>query len=618
MALPVTISADVANQNSYHGPFKSSGGAFYTIVVGDTTATDGDVEAHKATDPTSSFAEQDGANRPTAGTSGTEIASLWVSQANDLLNVVYQEITTNNDVYFAQFNMAVDAWVDLGTSDFDIQIEAVPDQPSANACSIGTRSDSDIVVAYQGDSDMITGTEYERIDMNVSTNDGPTWSGPTSLDSGGEVDWTGCVIVPGSSDRMHVFFEDNTLSDGYQRRINSDDSLETFPSTFDSFIGSGSTYSFGPGVSYDDGGTQRVRCPYGDGGGSLNVAKLDSGDTPTVTHDDSVNGSSPGVEQIGGGGVLTALAVDTKNLLILWSDVNDNDLYSNTNDDDAGWSAAGTEELDAVTVNHISSNVYDRSGIKLAYIYDDGGTVKYNEIDLATAGTVAITGHTLTVGQGTVTTTNDLVVITGHSATLVQGTIAVNLDSTATLIGHGVTLSQGTIAPTPTVNLSGHLANLQQGTITFIIDDAEILTGHAAVLSQGALGLLIGPTVDLTGHAATLSQGTITLIIDNTEVLTGHAATLTQGTLTSIVTANLVGHAITLSQGTLSLGISSTLVLTGHSATLSQGTVTAAISAEVLLIGVEATVSLGFLKSLEQWVEVPDSDPTVWTEVPTI
>ena len=104
MALPVTISADVANQNSYHGPFKSSAGNFYTIVVGDTTATDGDVEAHKATDPTDSFAEQDGSNRPTAGSSSTEIVSLWAVQDSDDLHVVYQDIA--HDVWYARFDMS--------------------------------------------------------------------------------------------------------------------------------------------------------------------------------------------------------------------------------------------------------------------------------------------------------------------------------------------------------------------------------------------------------------------------------------------------------------------------------------------------------------------------------
>ena len=81
MALPVTISnVDVGPQNSYHGPFKSSGGAFYTILLDSTS--NNLVEAHKATDPTVSFTEQDGTNRPNFV---NNVLSLNVFQDGDLL-----------------------------------------------------------------------------------------------------------------------------------------------------------------------------------------------------------------------------------------------------------------------------------------------------------------------------------------------------------------------------------------------------------------------------------------------------------------------------------------------------------------------------------------------------
>ncbi|KKK80858.1 hypothetical protein LCGC14_2819290 [marine sediment metagenome] len=89
MALPVTLSSPtIAVHNAYHGPFKSSGGNFYTILCGTTAMSsvwavqDGDnihvifthdstathnLTAWKATDPTSSFAEQDTSNRPSTG-----------------------------------------------------------------------------------------------------------------------------------------------------------------------------------------------------------------------------------------------------------------------------------------------------------------------------------------------------------------------------------------------------------------------------------------------------------------------------------------------------------------------------------------------------------------------
>ena len=375
MALPVTLSSPtIAVHNAYHGPFKSSGGNFYTILCGTTAMSsvwavqDGDnihvifthdstatrnLTAWKATDPTSSFAEQDTSNRPSTGGSDSEL-------------------------FYARFDMSSDAWVDLGTSDFEIQIDAAGTTQLDTACTIGVRSDGDIVVAYNGDSEMLMGSEFERVDFNVSTDNGATWAGPTSLDNAGTEDWTGCVIVPGSSDRMHAFFKNDTNDDAYQRTIRSNDSLETFPSSFDTAIHNGN-YSFGHGVSYDDGGTQRVRCPYMDvSPDHAFVAKFDSADTPTLSTDDASD------QDINVGSY--SLSVNAKDLQLLYSNNADNDLYRNTNDDDAGWTA-DNEELDAVSVTApISTNVYVRSSNnRLAYIYSDGGTVKYNEVDLGVA-----------------------------------------------------------------------------------------------------------------------------------------------------------------------------------------------------------------------------------------
>ena len=120
MALPVSINTNTltGEQNSYHGPFKSSGGSFYTILpYNEGSSGFHGVSAWKATDPTSSFTQQDSADRPAFGTSTEDIASLWVHQSGDLLNIVGQNNATN-EVWFAQFNMAADAWVDLGASDF--------------------------------------------------------------------------------------------------------------------------------------------------------------------------------------------------------------------------------------------------------------------------------------------------------------------------------------------------------------------------------------------------------------------------------------------------------------------------------------------------------------------
>lgn len=73
----------------------------------------------------------------------------------------------------------------------------------------------------------------------------------------------------------------------------------------------------------------------------------------------------------------------------LYADHTTQDLFHDQQADGGAW-GTDIERLDAVTVNGVSCNVYDRFGTKLAYVYDDGETVKYNEVDIAAApGTAA-------------------------------------------------------------------------------------------------------------------------------------------------------------------------------------------------------------------------------------
>ena len=546
MALPVTIGGSpiaVGDQNSYHGPFKSSGGAFYTVLEAATgPAAFG---LYKATDPTSSFSEQDSSNRPGFAAGGTSFASIWLFQDGDDIHVIgMQTGTSNHAVLYARADMSSDAWVDVDTGDNDIQIELTGSTQSADACTIAVRSDGDIVVVYQGDSEMLMGAEFERIDWNVSTDGGINWAGPVSIDNGGKVDWTGCVIVPGKDDRMHVFFKNDSAADAYQRRINSDDSLETFPSAFEATL-TAHNYPFGPGVSYDDGGTQRVRCPFYDNatGTRVSVAKLDSQDTPSVSIDQAVDDS--GNLPVAAGTVArVALAVDSKNLQLLWSGGGgvgaDKDLYRDTNDDDAGW-GTDTEELDGVTLNHISPKVYDRSGKKLAFIYDDGGTVKYNEIVLA-AGDVNINALT------------EALTLAPQAATVNAETSLTANTEALTLAPQAATIKLETIiaANTEALTLAAQAATVNAETS---------LTANTEALTLASQAATVNAETSLTANTEALTvatqQATIkleTIIVANTEALTLAPQAATVNAETNI-TANTEALTIAPQAAAVSLGI---------------------------------------------------------------
>jgi len=370
MALPVTISSVIIpDQNYYIGPFLS-GGNFYTVLLDSTDESL--VEVHKATDPTSSFSEQDSANKPNTT---DDIRSMWVHQEGTDLHIVHGENdgTTTARYGYSVFHMATDLW-DGTIVNEEIEASVTTVATSQVSCSISVRSDGDVVVLYNGAIDTVHGAPRQRVDYR--RREGGTWSSAIAVDNAAEFNWFGSVIVRGSSDRMHFFFKNDTQDDAYQRTLTSGNSLEAFPSAGDTATDT-DEHIFGPGVSYDDGGTQRVRCPYADASAQISYAEFDSADTPgafTVNADVGDN-----TVQLLNRGPVACLSADGTDEHLLYADDTDQDLFHDKND--------GTDDeiLDGVTINRISCNVYDRSGTRLAYVYDDGGTIKYGEVSLVVA-----------------------------------------------------------------------------------------------------------------------------------------------------------------------------------------------------------------------------------------
>lgn len=376
MALPVTISAVVfPNHNYYVGPFLS-GGAFYTVLLDSTDESL--VEVHKATDPTSSFTEQDSGNKPNTT---DDIKTMWVHQEGTDLHIVHGEFDGTDTARYGYsiFHMATDLW---HATIVDETIEASVTVLGATdvSCSISVRSDGDVIVLYNGATDREHGTEQHRVDYR--RREGGTWSSAIAVDNAGADFWFGSVIVRGSSDRMHFFFK-NDDDDAFQRTLTSANVLETFPAAGDSDVNA-ANHVFGPGISYDDGGTQRVRCPYKDGGtGLVSYAEFDSADAPgAFTVNAGVTSSAVFVKQEF---PVQCMAADGTNEHLLFSNPGRDPRHDINN-------ITETTIL-AGTVDFLSCNIYDRPGKKLAFVYDDGGTIKYNEVDLDPALT-ALSGAT--------------------------------------------------------------------------------------------------------------------------------------------------------------------------------------------------------------------------------
>lgn len=385
--LPTTINP-TGGVPGHSPPFKSSAGNFYAVAA--INGTDSHVNVYKTSDPASdSWAAQDTADRPNMDgfvTNGYTVVSA-VQDADVIHIATHREGTASSTFgyHYHTFNMATDQWA------IDELIEALgPVVGFAPWISIAVRGDGDVIVAYAGLTDGNMGDQKERVDVDIRNG---SWSGPTSLDAAGDIHYGTPNCVLGTSDGVHITWQRsiNTTNDPpiswldtQGRTLDSGDSL----SAVDTTTGLSAADMLGANVvlTYDDGGTQRVistainqnntvRTSLGiETSGDIDLSAGVSTENFTTTAGTFTNGEV---------GIHTWTELDGV-LYCLFSGGGtigvDQDLwYSTSSNDGQDWDTP-TEEIDAITVNFISANIYVRGlDTVIAYVYDDDGIQKYNE-----------------------------------------------------------------------------------------------------------------------------------------------------------------------------------------------------------------------------------------------
>lgn len=389
MALPTTI-ASVGGAPGHGRVFKSSAGNFYAIRT--IKGTSNQLIIYKSTDPTSSWSVVSG-SAPALETGGHQCTGAV--QHGDNIHIV--TIGTSLILEYHRFNMSTEVFDAI-----DVQIANLTGMstPGSNVlwCSIAYRvgATNKIVVAASGIPDTDMGAVYERVDFWHSA-DGSSWTGPVSLDvAAANKSEVQPQLVLGTNDKVHAIWSRSAIdhaqtvsamSTTAARTIATDNSLSTIVSTSgnsdDAILGKGNV------ISYDDSGTQRIIIPYKD----VN----DAGRVLWSTEDGSDNisafiivqfsdGTTNDVFENGEVGILTAANGDST-AHVLWSGGaatgSDQDLYHDSSTDGGTTWGTDVEELNAVTINYISATVYQRgSSLVIAYVYDDGGVTRYNEITL--------------------------------------------------------------------------------------------------------------------------------------------------------------------------------------------------------------------------------------------
>lgn len=586
MALPVTIDVNygASQGQGYHGPFKSSAGAFYSIGE-HLSGGNAQLGAWKATDPTSSFAEQDTANRPTIGGSDL-VYSLWEFSKGDSIHCANQEHNTagpNFQLWYTRFDMSSDAWADIdGGGDRDIVVDSAPagdDGPNASACSIAVEeTGSDIVIAYQGEADKDMGTLYATIDYAKSTDGGSNWSAANSVagTANGVAHYTGPVIVRGSSDRMHIFFMDGDGALAYQRTLRSDDTLQSFPGS--AFMSSViAYYPFSKGVAFTSGSNLKIRITLGDVSGNVSdagfVNSIDSPAVSVVASDFSDNaarysGSTP---------VGFAVNGDVQHVLYSGGGAGgiDRDLYNTNSGSDDDTFITDSEILNAVTINHVSANVYDRSGAKLAYIYDDGGTVKYNEVDLgggvsAAAGSISITtsvsgdGAATGAGDGSISST---VSVSGAASSTAAGDGSVTITTSISGEGSSILSGDGSVNITASVSGVGAAVYAVDGSISI----TSSISGQATSVGAAVGSSSITTDVSGVGESTAATVGSISA----TSSISGIGASIAScaGAISATSSVSGVGDSVTATAGDGSISITTSVSGIGASIASADGTI---------------------------------------------
>lgn len=315
-----------------------------------------------------------------SGSGDTQVTALEVRQDADKLHIVYQRkagVTDPGAVYYMCFDMSTDTWTTVNS-----QVRGgMTNAPTAGYFNVDlvVRSGGEIVGIYNGDKEDVGGTLYERA---VGFRGTPgSWTADIALGATGvAADWPGGTCALGASDRVHFFLEDVTNRNYYQRTLRANNTLETLPSSFET-DSRGFRRSRSQGVSYDDGGTTKVRFVGGRSAGQPILVMLDSADTPTVSVE-QITSRQVALSTIFTGVLQKKLAVLSTNLFYMFhedSGVTSAPLWLFRKD--TSWDSGQPLGLWADENRRAQINAFTIGGLTVfAFVYYDGTNTLYAEL----------------------------------------------------------------------------------------------------------------------------------------------------------------------------------------------------------------------------------------------
>ena len=213
MTLPATISTAARwpdEPATFPGPFVN--GADLYVFLGDAAAAK--LRAYRSTDGGHTWAEQDAANAPAALAAGPQFDADASGATVYLANVL-----SASSLNVLRFDMATNLWLSAVAGP-TIALSVAFDPPSMSygvfLCRVTNTTDF-LVLAYQGATQSVMGTAYNRVKLhqyNVTT---ATWTGPFDVQGsanspaantlpGTQAAYVVQGVVRGSGSRCHVVY----------------------------------------------------------------------------------------------------------------------------------------------------------------------------------------------------------------------------------------------------------------------------------------------------------------------------------------------------------------------------------------------------------------------------
>lgn len=377
-ALPVTITDIDFLATSSQGrarPYISSGGNVYFFAKDGGTTTQ--LNAFKATDPTDSFSQA----ATLAITNSGVLLGIGTFQDGDNIHIATQD--DNDVILYHLFSMSSDTFT---TSNESVTSAVGTDLDADKAISISLETGGDVILFYQGASEN-SGGQKERVDLAhrvVST-----WTVDQAVDAGGSVHYYLGGIVRGEANKFHLTFKDDTNIEAKHRSVQDvDGTLSAVEDLSDTDTDALNFVVIQP-VYYDTGGVERITATWQRQiTQAFHTSEINDDGTPVAEENASQFSVLATSEFIVG-----SYAVDEKTVWSIHVSVGTPTIYSNNNVDSAGWSGTDNSEVAGADPTLLTSNIYQRgTDIVLAFIYEDTGTVKYNETVLRSVSSGASQG----------------------------------------------------------------------------------------------------------------------------------------------------------------------------------------------------------------------------------